>query len=100
MAIPIKRPKGLILISPSMERRRRQAPRHHDRFAGAKRLSARLQVSGARIGHGSDVVVLENRPTAFPAPMQSGIHHGTRQIVGRDHQVGEQDPKHGIDRPQ
>jgi hypothetical protein len=60
----------------------------------------RLRVSGARVGHGSDVRVLENRSTAFPATMQGGIHHGPRQIVGRDRQVGEQDPKRGVDRAQ
>ena len=53
-----------------------------------------------RFDHRSDVTVLENRASALCRFAYDDIHDGLGQVVGPDHLVGEQQPKHRIDPPQ
>src|SRR5208282_1803260 len=50
-----------------------------------------------RLDHGSDVTVLENRAAGLPLFGYYGAHHGPGQVVGANHLVGEQHPKHRVD---
>ena len=53
-----------------------------------------------RFDHGSDVMVLENLASALPCSPKGNIHHGSRQVVGPNHLVGEEQSKRGVDRAQ
>ena len=52
-----------------------------------------------RFDHRSDVTVLENRASALCRFAYDDIHDGLGQVVGPNHLVGEQQPKHRIDPP-
>ena len=53
-----------------------------------------------RLDHGSDVAVLENQASGLPCFAHGNIHHGVRQVVGRNDLIGEQHPKQRVDRAQ
>jgi hypothetical protein len=53
-----------------------------------------------RLDHGSDVAVLENQASGLPCFADGNIHHGARQVVGRNDLIGEQHPKQRVDRAQ
>lgn len=49
------------------------------------------------LDHGSDVAVLENQPSGLPCFADGNFHHRARQVVGRNHLIGEQRPKQRVD---
>ena len=55
---------------------------------------------GEGFDHRSDVTVLENPAFTLHRFPDDNVHHGPRQVVGRNHLVWEEQPKRGVDRAQ
>src|SRR5579863_9439142 len=50
--------------------------------------------------HGADVTVLENPAADLPRFADDDIDHRAGQVVGSNHQIGEEQLKRRVDRPQ
>src|ERR1700722_6536190 len=50
--------------------------------------------------HCPDITILEDPAFALRCFLDDNVHHGTRQVVGLNHLVGEEQPKRGVDRAQ
>ena len=51
-----------------------------------------------RLDHRPDITVLEDRAPRLASPAHDNIDHRSGQVVGPNHLVREERPKHGVDR--
>src|SRR5579863_1050384 len=54
------------------------------------------RLSARRLDYRSDVAVFKYSVGAFHCFPNHNVHHGPRKVVGRNHLVGEQHPKHRV----